>query len=74
MPRTAVWTVNRVSSTSEPDLMITRTLFSVEHEQFRDAVLGKPADIVTMADGAHVVQVARAVLESAANGSAVSLA
>lgn len=45
-----------------------------EHEQFRDAVLGKPADIVTMADGAHVVQVARAVLESAANGSAVSLA
>lgn len=45
-----------------------------EHEQFRNAVLGEPADIVTMADGAHVVAVAQAVLESAATGSSVSLA
>lgn len=45
-----------------------------EHENFRDAVLGKQADIVTMTDGAHVVQVAQAVLESAATGEVVSLA
>ncbi|MDQ1246664.1 MAG: UDP-N-acetylglucosamine 3-dehydrogenase [Actinomycetota bacterium] len=42
-----------------------------EHEQFRDAVLGLPADIVTMADGAQVVQVAEAVLASAAAGRTV---
>lgn len=44
-----------------------------EHEQFRDAVLGKDADIVTMADGAHVVQVAQAVLDSADSGQSASL-
>jgi UDP-N-acetylglucosamine 3-dehydrogenase len=44
-----------------------------EHEQFRDAVLGEDADIVTMADGARVVQVARAVIDSAASGQTVQL-
>lgn len=44
-----------------------------EHEQFRNAVLGQDADIVTMSDGARVVQVARAVIDSAASGQTVQL-
>lgn len=44
-----------------------------EHEQFRDAVLGEAADIVTMKDAAQVVRVAQAVLDSAASGQSVSL-
>lgn len=36
-----------------------------EHEQFRDAILGKPADIVTLEQGARVVQVCDAIIESA---------
>ena len=41
----------------------------VEHEQFRDAVLGKDADIVTMSQGLRTVRVAEACLESAASGA-----
>lgn len=37
----------------------------VEHENFRDAVLGKEADIVTLAQGARVVEVCEAMIESA---------
>ena len=37
----------------------------IEHEQFRDAILGKPADIVTLEQGAAVVQVCEAMIESA---------
>lgn len=37
-----------------------------EHENFRDAVLGKEADIVTMEQGARVVEVCEAMIESAA--------
>ncbi|HQH08216.1 MAG TPA: Gfo/Idh/MocA family oxidoreductase [Phycicoccus sp.] len=44
-----------------------------EHEQFRDAVLGKDADIVTMRQGERVVTVAEAVLASAASGESVTL-
>ncbi|UFU02244.1 Gfo/Idh/MocA family oxidoreductase [Ruania suaedae] len=44
-----------------------------EHEAFRDAVLGKPADIVTMAQGLNTVAVAEAVLESARTGTTVTL-
>ena len=44
-----------------------------EHEQFRDAVLGKDADIVTMTQGLRTVRVAEAVLESAATGRTVEL-
>lgn len=44
-----------------------------EHEQFRDAVLGKAADIVTMRQGERVVAVAEAVLRSASTGSSVPL-
>jgi len=37
----------------------------VEHENFRDAVLGKSADIVTMEQGLATILVAEAVIESA---------
>jgi UDP-N-acetylglucosamine 3-dehydrogenase len=43
----------------------------VEHERFRDAVLGKPADIVTLRKGLRTVEVSEAVLESAARGVTV---
>lgn len=45
----------------------------VEHENFRDAVLGKPADIVTMHQGLRTVYVAEAMLESATTGKTVDL-
>ena len=41
----------------------------VEHEQFRDAVLGKEADIVTMRQGMRTVAVAEACIESARTGT-----
>ena len=44
----------------------------LEHEAFRDAVLGKPADIVTMAQGVAVTRIADAVLRSSATGLAVA--
>jgi hypothetical protein len=43
----------------------------VEHEAFRDAVLGLDADIVTMAQGMATVAVAEAMLASAANSTTV---
>jgi len=45
----------------------------VEHEQFRDAVLGKDADIVTMTQGLQTVRVAEACIESAKTGQTVTL-
>ena len=44
-----------------------------EHEAFRDAVLGKDADIVTMRQGLATVAVAEACIESANTGSTVSV-
>jgi predicted dehydrogenase len=44
-----------------------------EHENFRDAVLGKDADIVTMEQGQATVAVAEAVLASAASGQTVTV-
>jgi UDP-N-acetylglucosamine 3-dehydrogenase len=44
-----------------------------EHEAFRDAVLGKQADIVTMRQGLATVAVAEAVIESARLGRSVDL-
>lgn len=44
----------------------------VEHENFRDAVLGREADIVTMEQGLTTVMVAEAVLESATMGTTVN--
>lgn len=43
-----------------------------EHEQFRDAVLGKEADIVTMTQGLRTVRVAEACIESARTGTTVT--
>jgi predicted dehydrogenase len=45
----------------------------VEHEAFRDAVLGQEADVVTMEHGLRTVEVAAAVLESASTGQVASL-
>ncbi|MFE7934988.1 Gfo/Idh/MocA family protein [Streptomyces sp. NPDC057456] len=45
----------------------------VEHELFRDAVLGKQADICTLRQGMRTVEVAAAVLESATGNRTVSL-
>jgi len=45
----------------------------VEHENFRDAILGKEADIVTMEQGLATVRVAEACLESANTGTTVLL-
>lgn len=45
----------------------------VEHENFRDAVLGLPADIVTLEQGARVVQVCEAMIESAQTGRFVAI-
>ena len=44
-----------------------------QHENFRDAVLGKPADIVTMRQGMTTVKVADAILTSAATGTTQTL-
>lgn len=46
----------------------------VEHENFRNAVLGKDNDIVTMRQGLATVEVAEAVIESARTGETVLLA
>jgi UDP-N-acetylglucosamine 3-dehydrogenase len=45
----------------------------VEHESFRDAVLGKDAEIVTMRQGMAAVEVATAMLRSAATGETIRL-
>lgn len=45
----------------------------LEHEAFRDAVRGDPSRIVSMAEGQRTVQVAEAMLTSAATGHAVEL-
>jgi predicted dehydrogenase len=44
-----------------------------EHEAFRDAVLGKASDVVTMQQGLSTVAVAEAVLKSATFGQVVDL-
>lgn len=45
----------------------------VEHENFRDAVLGKDADIVSLEQGLANVEVAEAAIESARTGRTVLL-
>ena len=45
-----------------------------EHEKFRDAVLGKSSDIVTMRQGLMAVQVAECILLSARTGQTVEIA
>ena len=45
-----------------------------EHEAFRDAVLGKDVDIVTLRQGLATVAVAEAAIRSAAEGRTVEIA
>jgi predicted dehydrogenase len=45
----------------------------VEHEQFRDALLGETADIVALEQAAATIAVANAVARSAATGTAVTV-
>ncbi len=45
----------------------------VEHEAFRDAVLGLPSDVVTMDQGLHTLEVVEGALRSAQTGMPVSL-
>lgn len=57
---------------------ITRFAFAkreplrVEHEHFRDAVLGKPNQIVTMEQGLRTLEVVEGALGSARSGHAVA--
>lgn len=69
--------VSRFRGVSEGD--VVRFAFAkpeplrVEHEQFRDAVLGKDgADIVTMEQGLATVRVAEAMIESAKTGTVIT--
>ena len=45
----------------------------VEHENFRDAVLGKESDIVTLQQGMTTVVVAEAAIESARTGQTITI-
>jgi predicted dehydrogenase len=45
----------------------------VEHENFRDAVLGKPSNIVSLEEGTTTVKIADAIIESYTNKSLVKL-
>lgn len=45
----------------------------VEHEAFRDAVLGRPSDVVTMADGLRTLSVVETALDAAKSGKAATL-
>lgn len=70
--------VSSFRGVSEGD--VTRYAFAkreplrVEHEAFRDAVLGKAIDVVTMEQGQRTLVVVEAALESAREGVAVSFA
>lgn len=44
-----------------------------EHEAFRDAVLGRSHNIVTLRDGMHAVMVAEAMQRSAASGATINI-
>lgn len=69
--------VSSFRGVSEGD--VTRYAFAkreplrVEHEAFRDAVLGKPSDVVTMEQGLRTLAVVEAALESGRTGSATRL-
>ncbi len=45
----------------------------VEHQNFRDAVLGKPSNIVSLEEGTTTVKIADAIIESYTNKSLVTL-
>ncbi|WP_425844492.1 Gfo/Idh/MocA family oxidoreductase [Agrococcus sp. TSP3-2-1] len=45
----------------------------VEHEAFRDAVLGLDSDVVTMEQGLHTLEIVEAALQSARSGETVHI-
>ena len=45
----------------------------LEHQNFRDAVLGKDSEIVTLESGTQTVEVAEAIIESTKNQKAIDL-
>jgi UDP-N-acetylglucosamine 3-dehydrogenase len=49
-----------------------REPLKVEHEAFRDAVLGKPSDLVTMEQGLHTLAVVEGAVASAASGASTT--
>lgn len=65
-------TISSFRGVSEGD--ITRYAFAkreplrLEHESFRDAVLGLPSDVVTMEQGLHTLAVVEGAVESAVSG------
>ena len=69
--------VSSFRGVSEGD--VTRFAFAkreplrVEHEAFRDAVLGKESDVVTMEQGLRTLAVVEAALASATRGDSVAL-
>lgn len=50
-----------------------REPLKAEHEAFRDAVLGKANNVVTMSEGLHTLRVAEAMIESARTGDVQAL-
>src|SRR5690606_30724827 len=69
--------VSSFRGVSEGD--VTRYAFAkreplrVEHEAFRDAVLGKTTDVVTMEQGQRTLEVVEAALASARSGESIPL-
>ncbi len=51
--------------------VVKREALHVELEHFRDAILGRPADIVTMRQGLVAVEVADAILAASGGGAAI---
>ena len=51
-----------------------REALCVELENFRDAVLGKPAEIVSLRQGAEAIQVASTILDAALAGTGPRMA
>lgn len=45
----------------------------VEQENFRDALWGRPAQVVSMEEGVHTLRVVEAILASGASGATISL-
>jgi UDP-N-acetylglucosamine 3-dehydrogenase len=67
--------VSSFRGVSEGDItrfaLAKREPLRVEHEAFRDAILGKPSALVTMQQGLHTLEVVEGAVESATTGRAV---
>ena len=53
--------------------LVKREPIAVELEHFRDAILGRTSDYVSMAQGLATLRVVDAILESASSGAAITL-